>query len=439
MPERRPDPAIEVFGLDEEVWADPRRPDQGATSSGSGSGSVDADSDADVDVGTGTYVHVGSAGGHRSDEIRQGDQSAWPGYGRRRSAQAVPTRIPLVGGRTATLSQLAAAVAALVVAAFLAGLVIGNGTRPKPGSGDAAAPPTFQFTPGGAPDSIFPTEPSFTIRVAEPGPLPSGTGGPKGQVAGSEIYALQLAADPATRPGQSLERRDAGALSGPWSLVVRRSDGWLGHHSSVVTYPATVPSAVRTKARVRVGSVTGYVDGFGGIVWPIGARFAGIRGDLGRTTLAAIAGQVSIRHDRPAMDHPPSRFRVVASEPYRAPLVAESRYNSLRVNSGPIDGLIFTDVLRCASFEEALFVESLSPGGNIGGHPAEVSSVGGGTAALAWEPTPGSIVLVGYSGELAPPASTASLIDLARGGRLLDRRQWAATHPTVVKDTNAYS
>ncbi len=427
MSERRPDPAIEVFGVDEQVWTDPQRPDQSPTA-GVGTG---------ADTGTNTDGGSGDATG--TDEIRQGDQDdepGWAGFNRLGSA-AAPIRIPLFGGRTATSGQLAAAVAALVVAAFLAGLVIGHGTRSGPPGSSQAAQDTFQFTPGRASASILPTEPSFTFRVAEPDPLPTGTGGPTGHVAGSDVYALQLATNPATRPG-NLERRDPGALTGPWSLIVRRSDGSLGVHSSVITFPVSVSAGVRTRARIRVGRVNGYDDGFGGIVWPIDGKYAGIHGDL-RTRLAEIAGQVSVRHGRPAMDHPPPGLRVVAAEPYRAPVVAESRYDSSRLNSGPIDGLIFTDVLRCASFEDALFVEGVSPGGNIGGHPAVMSSVGGGSAALAWEPTPGSIVLVGYSGGLAVPASTVSLVDLARGGRLLDHRQWTATHPSVIKDTNLYS
>jgi hypothetical protein len=424
VPDQRPDPAIEVFGVDEQVWTAP--------------GHIPVNPTA-----TGAATSVGPGDPGESDEIRQGDQrqeSARPGFGPR-SSGAEPTRIPLFGGRTTTLNQLAAAVAALVVVAFVAGLVVGHGTRSGPhdsGTGPAPAQDTFTFVSGGPPISIFPTEPSFTIRVAAPNPLPSGTAGPKGEVAGPDVYALQLASDPATRPGQGLESRDAGAAPGPWSLIVRRSDGSLGRHSSVITFPVTPPAGVRTRTRVRVGASTGFDDG-GGIVWPLDGKFARVRGDLGQTTLAEVAGRVSVRRGRPVMDHPPARFRVVATEPYRAPVVTELRYNSLDVNSGPIDGLIFTNVLRCGSFEEALYFEGFSSAGIIGGHPAVLSSVGGGNADLAWEPTPGSIVLVGFSGNLGAQASLPSLIELARGGRLLDRRQWRAIHPSVAKNTNSYA
>jgi hypothetical protein len=196
---------------------------------------------------------------------------------------------------------------------------------------------------------------------------------------------------------------------------------------------------VRRRAKVKVGRVTGYDDGFGGIVWPVHGEYGRIRGDLARATLAEIAGRVSVRHGRPVLEQPPTRFRVVAAEPYRAPVVAESRYaDALRLDSGPIDGFIFTDVLAGASFEEALFIEGAGSGGNIGGAPTVLSSVGGGSATLAWEPTAGSIVLVGYSGSLPAQAAEPTLIGLARGGRLLGRKQWMALHPSIVKGVNSY-
>lgn len=411
--------------MDEDVWTGQQRSSR---------------QELDRGAATAPYTETETGDPAESDEIRQGaPPEDGPELGRRRSSPVEPTRIPLFAGRTVTLAQLAGTVASLVVAAFLAGLFIGHGTRSGPRNAGVATSNTVAVTPGNATGSTLPTEPSFTILVAAPNPLPRGSAGPKGNVTGSDVYALQLASSTATRSGQSMERRDAGALTSAWSLIVRRSDGSLGRHSSVVTYPVVASADLRTRTRIRVGPVVGHADGFGGIVWPIGGKYARIRGDLGQPTLAVVAGRVSLRHGRPVIAHPPTRFHVVAAEPYRSLVVTESRYDSLRVSSGPIDGLIFTDVLRCASFEEALYVEGFGPGGNIGGHPAVLSSVGGGNATLAWEPTPGSVVFVGYSGGLEAQASGATLIDLARGGRLLDHRQWTATHPSIVKDTNAYS
>jgi hypothetical protein len=268
-------------------------------------------------------------------------------------------------------------------------------------------------------------------------------------------------ATPQNQAGQSQEVRDPGAERGPWSVIVRRTDGSLGQHGAVVTYPVPavttgpmVPVAAAISrgdghraSNVGIDDLAGHADGSGGIVWPLNGRFARIRGDLGRSMLAVLAARVSIRHSHPAMTELPPGYRVFASEPYRAPVVTESRYtDSLRVDSGPIDGLVYSGVvIRGASFEEALYSEQaespkdVSPGGDIGGHPAIRSPVGGGSATLAWEIAPGLVAFVGYSGGLVPSAATPSLIELARGGHLLGHAQWVATHPFAVRSENDYS
>lgn len=421
MPDQRPDAEIVVFGLDEDIWTVP----------------------ADA-------AEHGCAAEDASDEIRQGDRRPEPadatfgaGAGadvgaapRAATAGAFPLR--LIGGRTPTRAQWVAAVAALVVVAFLAGLLVGRGT----GSRSPADSTTLTLATSAArpPRSVPATQPSWRLVPLEPIPLPRGTAGPKGDVAAVDLYALQLGPRSANRGGQSLERRDAGSVNGPWSLIVRRSDGFLGHHSSVITYPISASAWVSGQPRIRVGTVTGHGDAFGGILWPIDGKYARIRGDLGRTVLADLAARVSVRHRHPVLDRPTAGLRVVAAEPYRARVVTESRYASgLLLGSNSIDGLVYTGVLRGASFEEALLGEGTEPGANIGGHPAVTSTVGGGNATLAWEPTPGLIVFVGYSGGQDVPASTAALIELARAGRVLDHRQWTATKPAVVQDTNVYS
>ena len=239
-------------------------------------------------------------------------------------------------------------------------------------------------------------------------------------------------------------------------MIVRRSDGSLGQHGVVITYP--VPS-VTTGRAVRIrrthhwvavsgkfsstdpAVVTGHTDAAGGIVWPLNGKFARIRGDLGRSMLTTLAGRVSISDGRPTVSDLPAGFRVIVSEPYRAPVVTESRYtDSLRVDSGPIDGLIYSEVvLGGASFEEALYSEITVPGGAISGHPAVRSPVGGGSATLAWEVAPGIVAFVGYAGGLVPSAATPSLSELARGGHLLGRAEWATTRPSTTRGENDYS
>ena len=384
------------------------------------------------------------------DEIRQGEHPdgergpRWPDLARR-----LRHRIE-VGRRSPRLVAGTAAVAALVVVAFAAGVLVGRRSSHRA---------TALLIPR-APATVSVESPAPTFRFRFTDPRLVGAPGPQLTVAAAAVYALQLKATPENRAGQSREIRDPGAEGGPWSVIVRRRDGSLGEYGAVVTYPvpelttgATVPVAVAISRgdRHRAGTVgrdvvTGRADGAGGIVWPLNGKFARIRGDLGRSTLAVIAARVSIRQNHPVVTDPPSGYRVVASEPYRAPVVTESRYtDSLRVDSGPIDGLIYSGVvIRGASFEEALYSEEaqdskdVAADGAIGGHPAIRSPVGGGSATLAWEIAPGLVAFVGYSGRLDPSAATPSLIELARDGRLLGRSQWVATRPIAVRSENSY-
>ena len=426
--DERPDPEIVVFGVEDDLWTDTARPPAPAFVAADG----------------------------RLDEIRQGDDPArrprprWSGLARLGRLQARVEQ----GLRRSRPGQVAAAVAVLVVVAFVAGLLVGR----RSSSGTSAAPPTgadlIPLTLGYG----FP-EPTFRLRFTapNPNPVPSPTSpapaGPRVTVAAADVYAMQLQAKPQNQAGQSVQTRDTGAESGPWSIIVRRSDGSLGRHGAVITYPV---AAVRSLSTVHIGRIPGsgasgsrtagnatigHVDALGGIVWPIDGKFARIRGDLGRSTLAALAARVSIRNQHPAMIAAPAHYRVIAAEPYRAPIVTQSRYtDSLRVDSGPIDGLIYCGVvIRGASFEDGLFAATRSPAAEIGGHPAITSTVGGGSGTIAWEAAPGIVVFVGFSGGLTASAAVPSLLDLARRGRLLGHAQWTATHPVTNRGDNDYS
>jgi hypothetical protein len=49
-------------------------------------------------------------------------------------------------------------------------------------------------------------------------------------------------------------------------------------------------------------------------------------------------------------------------------------------------------------FEDQIYAVHTDTGGLVNGKPAVVSSVFGGNGTLAWEPTPGLVAYVGYSG-----------------------------------------
>ena len=429
-----------MFGVEDVAWTD---------SPGSrGSARGDAPQVASDDTGS----PAPEGGVH--DEIRQGD-------GRDRQRRPMPAGLTrmrdrlAVGARRMSPAQIAISVAALVVVAFVAGVLVGRRSPQQPAVGQAGGiigfTPTVSFPPG-----------SSTIQL--PGRVSDLTTGPLSTVAPTAVYAMQLKSTPVNQARQSQEIRDAGATQGPWSVIVRRTDGSLGRHGAVITYP--VPS-LTTGRTVRIGSalrrvapgascvgrtvtncttrkvaaVIGHVDKAGGIVWPLNGRFARIRGDLGSSMLSTLAARVAVRKGHPSVAGLPTGIRVIVSEPYRAPVVTESRYtDSLRVDSGPIDGLIYSEVvIGGASFEEALYSEDTVVGGAISGHLAVRSPVGGGSATLAWEVAPGIVAFVGYAGGLVPSAATASLTELARGGHLLGHAQWRTTHPSTTRGENDYS
>jgi hypothetical protein len=65
-----------------------------------------------------------------------------------------------------------------------------------------------------------------------------------------------------------------------------------------------------------------------------------------------------------------------------------------------------------------------------------VSAVGGGNATLSWEPRPGIVAFVGYSGNGLADEQIKALARLAARTAVLPPAEWAATQPQVVNQTN---
>jgi hypothetical protein len=74
--------------------------------------------------------------------------------------------------------------------------------------------------------------------------------------------------------------------------------------------------------------------------------------------------------------------------------------------------------------------------GPVRGRPAVLTSVFGGNGALAWEPAPGTVAYVGYSGAEMDDATTTALRCLARRSRFLTAPGWRATHPQIIDQVN---
>ncbi len=293
-----------------------------------------------------------------------------------------------------------AAVAALLMTA--AGVALVAALR------DDREPPRVTSTPSACPSTAFTT-------------TPAGSGSPAG-----------LIVDHACARGAGLLRRDrAAAADGPWTVVVRRPDGSLGRGGAVVTFPVTdLPAELRGRA--------GRVVEPGAVTWAVAGAYARVRGDLTEAQLTAIAAGTTIADRRPRV-RPPAGLAVVSAGPYRSPAVHEIRYGThvLGEQDALGHGLTYTGIAGGGGLEDQLYaVDTDSDGGLVGGRPAVVTAELGGNAAIAWEPAPGLVAYIGYSGAQLTDEATAALLRLAGRARLLTTEQWQGFSPVTVDQTN---
>ncbi|MFJ9736622.1 hypothetical protein [Streptomyces sp. NPDC101166] len=304
--------------------------------------------------------------------------------------------------------RLSIAVAVVILAAALAVGVTTVGGGPDEQTPAAPASPT-SAPPSG---SAFPAGPDAVVRA--------------GQTPGLVIAGVPLP------EGATLIRRDRRASAGPATVVVRRRDGSLGRHGAVVTFPVPAPQEGRT---VQVGGVAGRALEHE-ITWPIAGSYARVRGDLPRPELIAVASATGIASGRPHVEPPPG-LSITAAGTSRPPYLHETRYDS--TDTGEADalsgGLTFTGATRCGGLEDQLYAARARPAGTVNGKPAVITSAFGGNGALAWEPTPGVVAYVGYSGAPFDEAAIAALRRLAARTRLLSPEQWQTTGPATSEQT----
>jgi hypothetical protein len=102
------------------------------------------------------------------------------------------------------------------------------------------------------------------------------------------------------------------------------------------------------------------------------------------------------------------------------------------------DGLTFTGVASGGGYEDLLFmVADHRDGEPVGGRPTVVSQAFGGNGGIAWEPVPGVVAYIGYSGSLMDGAAVAALQRLAVRARVMTSAQWAEAGAHVQDQTNA--
>jgi hypothetical protein len=302
----------------------------------------------------------------------------------------------------------------VVVVAVLTGAVVVAGVIRSGG------PASRQLTPVPSQSVIPSGPPCVPVGTAQSPPVVE----PKGGL---------LITRPGAGRGGALDRCDRTAVDGPWTVVVRAASGSLGRSGAVVTFPVDPPAPGR---RVDVNGATGTAS-TGSVGWPVGGAHARIRGDLGEAALVAIAAGTTVVAGRPIV-RPPAGYGVVTSGPYRPPSIHELRFGSARVGEADAlgNGLAYTGLTSGGGFEDQLYAVPTDDGGSVDGRPAVVSPVFGGNATLAWEPAPGVVAFVGYSGAELDDAAVAALRRLAAQTRPLTDAQWRAAGPQTVDQVN---
>ena len=134
-----------------------------------------------------------------------------------------------------------------------------------------------------------------------------------------------------------------------------------------------------------------------------------------------------------------SEFTVVAAGPTRPRSIREARYGRDALGGADTRGaLCYTGLATSPGFENSRYTRGFRAGPVVPGRPTVVSGVGGGNATLAWEPRPGVIAYVGYSGNAVGDAQIAALAGLAQRAVILSADDWTATRPGVNQQNNAW-
>jgi hypothetical protein len=130
-------------------------------------------------------------------------------------------------------------------------------------------------------------------------------------------------------------------------------------------------------------------------------------------------------------------YAVVAIGTERPSAIHEIRYGCYEVGEqGALGGLCYTGLTTSPGFEAALYGHGFQSGPLVHSHPSVVSTVGGGNATLAWEPQPGLIAYVGYSGNALAAEQIAALTRLANRSTLISAAEWSSSQPQEVTQPN---
>ena len=213
--------------------------------------------------------------------------------------------------------------------------------------------------------------------------------------------------------GSGLVRLDPIVDLGPWTVVVRRRDGAFGRGGAVVTFP------LRQRPVAAKGVISREVAG----------RYIRVRGDLTTPQLTAIANATTVSKGKPVV-RAPSGYAVVATGTYRSGTVNEVRYGTADLGEQDAlgNGLTFTGVaLGGGGIEDQIYAS---------GGLRRTTSIFGGNGAIAWEPSPGVVAFIGYSGASLDDEAAAALERLSTRATIIDAKGFALFNSQIVQQTN---
>ncbi len=237
-------------------------------------------------------------------------------------------------------------------------------------------------------------------------------------------------------PGWTIERWDCDALTlGPWSVVIRASDGHFAAKSAVVIFPFPgQPGPLDTPVARPHGGMWNAESR--SLIWPINeGRNAKIVGDLGQTRLADLATRITAQRGRPSLA-PVNGFTATPATTYRPPAVHEISYQAMDLGPQVSLGLgeIWTAVMSGAGAEAQAFEEGAKPAGFVRGKPAIFTAnpypprysfaTGLNSGALVWESAPDEVTSIGFEGPATEKEAMAALRALADKGTMVTPAQW---------------
>lgn len=238
----------------------------------------------------------------------------------------------------------------------------------------------------------------------------------------------------ASYKASTLDRRDHDAEKGPYSIVVRAKDGSMIRRTAVVTYQPDVIATVQTSfAEGPVVTELSIAKERG----TLRVRAAG----LTQAEVSGIGDATQVVDGRPEVTLSSlPEFSVVASGSWSPSTVREARYGCVETGEIDTQGLCYAAVTFSPGFEDALFESGFQPGPLVDGRPSAVSTIGGGSGTLAWEPRPGVVAYIGYSANplVSEPSTVDAMARLAKRAELLSPGEWIATNPRAVTQSNRW-